>query len=77
MLKFLTLLMTRVSPCRPCWLAPMFHEMLDKPFEEKAYANQLAEFAYRGEDVVKGSALPRLIPKKWKILPEIQKHMMS
>lgn len=30
----------------------MFYEMLDKPFEEKAYHNQLAEFAYRGENIL-------------------------
>lgn len=31
----------------------MFHEVLDKPFDEKEYHLQLEEFAYRGERIVK------------------------
>jgi len=31
----------------------MFHEVLDKPFDEKEYRMQLEEFAYRGERIIK------------------------
>eukprot|EP00927_Polykrikos_kofoidii_P073787 TRINITY_DN69811_c0_g1_i1.p1 TRINITY_DN69811_c0_g1~~TRINITY_DN69811_c0_g1_i1.p1 ORF type:complete len:512 (-),score=90.46 TRINITY_DN69811_c0_g1_i1:60-1544(-) len=30
----------------------MFHEMLDRPFEEKSYRLQLEEFAYRGDKII-------------------------
>lgn len=30
----------------------MFHEVLDKPFDEKEYRMQLEEFAYRGEKII-------------------------
>jgi len=36
-----------------CMKDLMFHEMLDKPFEQKGYRAQLEEFAYRGERIIR------------------------
>lgn len=41
------------GPQLRCLKDLMFHEMLDKPFEEKGYRAQLEEFAYRGERIIR------------------------